>query len=72
MVDANHLAKEWIAGMNANQNTRAYGLVSDTDGVWRDENGNVEESSGVKSLGPFGAVKSIAGAVARISKKGGF
>ena len=72
MVDSNQLALEWLAGMNANQNTDMYGLVDDTDGIWRDKDGVKVQSSGVKSYGPIDWMRSIVGAIVRISKKGGF
>jgi hypothetical protein len=72
MVDSNQHAKDWLCGMNANQNTRDYGLVNDTDGIWRDKDGVKVQSSGVKSYGVIDWTRSITGAIIRISKKGGF
>ena len=73
MVDSRELVAEWLRGINANQNTYKYGLVSDEDGVWRDpESGEVVEASGVKSAGFFGRLKGLGGAIARARGTGGF
>ncbi|KZT52557.1 hypothetical protein CALCODRAFT_520622 [Calocera cornea HHB12733] len=38
MVDSPAIVKEWIDGLNTNQNTLAFGLVDD-DGIWRYKEG---------------------------------
>lgn len=38
MVDSPAIVKEWIDGLNTNQNTHAFGLV-DEDGIWRYHDG---------------------------------
>lgn len=45
MVDSPQLAREWLAALNHNQNTGAFGEV-DEDGLWRDPAGNIVQSSG--------------------------
>lgn len=72
MVDSRELVDEWVQGIHANQNTAKFGLVSDTDGVWRDSEGNVVEATGIKTAGPFGGLKGIGGAIARVRGTGGF
>lgn len=72
MVDSRELVDEWVQGINANQNTAKFGRVSDTDGVWRDADGNVVEATGIKTAGPFGHLKGIGGAIARVRGTGGF
>ena len=72
MVDSNQLAIDWLTGMNANQNTRAFGLVDDKDVIWRDRDGVKVQSSGVKSYGAIDWMRAISGAVVRICRKGGF
>lgn len=72
MVDSRELVAEWIKGINANQSTAKYGLVSDEDGVWRDENGEVVEASGVVTAGFLGRLKGLGGAIARVRGTGGF
>jgi len=47
MVDSPELVCSWLRGINANQNTFLYGRVSDKDGVWRSEDGEVIQASGV-------------------------
>ena len=45
MVDSAELASEWMAMLNHNQNSAQCGAV-DVDGVWRDNEGNIVQSSG--------------------------
>lgn len=45
MVDSPQLCAEWRAALEHNQNTGALGAV-DEDGLWRDREGNVVQSSG--------------------------
>ena len=47
MVDSPELVSTWLCSINANQNTFLYGRVSDRDGVWRSEFGEVIQASGV-------------------------
>jgi len=72
LIDSPQLAREWYEGINANQNTRKYGLVSNKDGVWRDKEGKAVESSGIKNTGFLGGLKGISGAIARVRGTGGF
>ena len=71
MVDSPGMCAEWRAGLEANQNTARYGLVSDKDGLWRDKDGNIMDSSLGKG-GPLQLLKGLKGAVARVQGKGGF
>jgi len=72
MVDSKQLTDDWVRGINANQNTFLFGQVDDKDGIWRDEDGNVVEATGIKSAGPLGHLKGIGGAIARVRGTGGF
>lgn len=72
LVDSKQLVAEWIAGINANQNTRAYGRVDGKDGIWRAEDGRAIESSGTKKSGLFGSLKGVTGAIKRVRGTGGF
>lgn len=72
LIDSRALVAEWISGINANQNTRAYGRVSSEDGVWHAEDGRVVESSGIKKAGLFGSLKGVTGAIKRVRGTGGF
>jgi len=71
MVDSPEMCAEWRAGIENNQNTAAYGRIDIKDGLWRDLEGNVLDSSvgkgGVKEI-----AKGLLGAVARVQGKGGF
>ncbi|GJJ09337.1 hypothetical protein Clacol_003559 [Clathrus columnatus] len=71
MVDSAEMCAEWRAGLESNQNTRLYGRVSDKDGLWRDEEGNIMDSKGGKG-GPLAILKGLHGALARVQGKGGF
>ncbi|KZO91603.1 hypothetical protein CALVIDRAFT_541638 [Calocera viscosa TUFC12733] len=53
MVDSPAIVKEWIDGLNANQNTLTFGLVDD-DGIWRYRDGEkkgqpLEDLGGLKT-----------------------
>ncbi|KAL5511953.1 hypothetical protein ACEPAH_5172 [Sanghuangporus vaninii] len=74
LIDSEELTREWLKGIDANQNTRRYGRVDPKDGVWRapDGSGRVIESSGTKKKGPVGGLKGIAGAYRRARGNGGF
>ncbi|KZO89916.1 hypothetical protein CALVIDRAFT_543148, partial [Calocera viscosa TUFC12733] len=75
LVDAPQLIAEWHQGLNANQNTRLYGLV-DEDGIWRykegEKKGQKLEALGETSGNPAARVKGLTGAVKRVQGKGGF
>ncbi len=45
MVDSPKLCAEWMAALNNNQNTAMLGPIGE-DGLWRDKDGNVVQSSG--------------------------
>jgi len=47
VVDSPELVGSWLRGINANQNTLLCGRVSDKDGIWRSEDGEVIQASGV-------------------------
>lgn len=74
MIDSEHLAHEWRAGIDANQNTARFGRLDPKDGIWRapDGSGRTVESSGTKTSGPFGGLKGISGAIKRVRGTGGF
>jgi len=71
MVDSPEMCAEWRAGIDNNQNTAIFGRLDDKDGLWRDKEGNVIDSSGGKG-GPLAIAKGLMGAVARVQGKGGF
>ena len=72
LVDSPQLVHEWITGIDANQNTKKYGLVSNKDGIWRAPDGRVVESSGTKTTGFLGGLKGISVAIRRVRGTGGF
>jgi len=74
MIDSSLIASEWREAIDANQNTKYYGLVDPKDGVWRDKDGKELIGSEVSKI-PHGAFKSLAGvkgAIQRVRGEGGF
>ena len=45
MVDSPLIVKEWMDALYKNQSTDQYGKV-DLDGIWRDEQGNLNPNNG--------------------------
>ncbi|TDL14124.1 hypothetical protein BD410DRAFT_797330 [Rickenella mellea] len=72
MIDSPDIVRAMVSGINANQNTSIYGAVGKEDGIWRDKEGNVVQSSGIAAPGPMGIVKGFGGAIARVRGTGGF
>ena len=72
MIDSVVVCAEWARGLLRKQNTHMYGLVSPTDGIWRDAAGNEVEGSMGINPGPFSWAKGIAGAVQRVRGTGKF
>ncbi|KAI0317533.1 hypothetical protein OF83DRAFT_1171920 [Amylostereum chailletii] len=73
LIDSPELVKEWRDGIDANQNTAAFGRVDEADGVWRaPESGEAVQASGVQTAGMFGRLKGLSGAVGRMRGTGGF
>lgn len=72
MVDSPALVGAWLRGIDANQNTRLYGRVSDKDGIWRNEDGEVVQASGVAASSFFKRLKGLYSVMKRISGTGAF
>jgi phosphatidylserine/phosphatidylglycerophosphate/cardiolipin synthase-like enzyme len=72
MIDSETVCKEWLDQIERNQNTRAYGKLSQEDGIWRDKEGNEVEGSIGIDPGRFSWAKGIVGAVQRVRGAGGF
>jgi phosphatidylserine/phosphatidylglycerophosphate/cardiolipin synthase-like enzyme len=72
MVDSPELVGAWRRGIDANQNTRLYGRVSDRDGIWRSEDGEVVQASGVAASSLFKRLKGLYSVMKRISGRGAF
>ncbi|KAK4134471.1 phospholipase D/nuclease [Trichocladium antarcticum] len=71
MVDSEAVCREWVAGLERNQNTAVFGRVGAEDGVWRDAAG--EEAEGAMGAKARGALlKGVVGAVNRVRGTGGF
>jgi hypothetical protein len=72
MVDSPELVGAWMRGIDSNQNTRLYGRVSDQDGIWRDQDGEVIQASGVAASSFFKRLLGLYGVMQRISVSGKF
>ncbi|KAH9988591.1 hypothetical protein BJV77DRAFT_1020825 [Russula vinacea] len=72
MVDSPELVSEWLRGINANQNTRLYGRVSDKDGIWRGEDGEIIQASGVGASTFIKRLKGLLKVIGRVRGTGGF
>jgi hypothetical protein len=66
MVDSSELVGEWLRGIDANQNTRLYGRVSNKDGIWRNGDGEVIQASGVAASSLFKRLKGLYNLMGRI------
>jgi phosphatidylserine/phosphatidylglycerophosphate/cardiolipin synthase-like enzyme len=71
MVDSPALVQEWLSGLDANQNTRMFGRVSDVDGIWRDGD-EVVQASGIHKATMFDWMRSVSGVFKRLRGSGGF
>jgi len=65
MVDSPALVRDWLSGIDANQNTRLFGRVSDTDGIWRDGD-DVLQASGIKAPTLLTFLSSVSNQVKRL------
>lgn len=72
MTDSPLLAKEIRHGIDANQNTKYYGLVDPKDGQWRDVNGQLLPGTKPPPKGPLKSLVGVKGAVQRVRGEGGF
>ena len=72
MVDSPELISEWMGGINANQNTCLYGRVSDKDGIWRGEDGEIVQASGVGASTLLRRLKGVCKVIGRVRGRGGF
>jgi hypothetical protein len=72
MVDSPELVGSWLRGINANQNTFLYGRVSDKDGIWRSEDGEVIQASGVGASSFIKRIRGLWKVIARIRGRGKF
>jgi hypothetical protein len=71
MVDSPELVSSWLHGINANQNTLLHGRVSDVDGIWRGEDGEIVQASGVAASGFLKRLKSLFKVIGKIRGTGG-
>ena len=72
MIDSRDLVDAWMHCIEANQNTRLYGRVGDTDGVLRGEDGVAIQASGVESSNFLRRMKGMGKLMSRVRGTGGF
>jgi phosphatidylserine/phosphatidylglycerophosphate/cardiolipin synthase-like enzyme len=72
LVDSSLLAREIRDAIDANQNTRFYGLVRKVDGVWRDKEGRELPGQQKPPKGPLKSLVGVKGAIQRVRGEGGF
>ncbi|KAJ4370932.1 hypothetical protein N0V86_008626 [Didymella sp. IMI 355093] len=72
MIDSYDICRDWKEQLRRNQNTHLWGMASQEDGIWRDENGKEVEGAIGKDPGKLSWAKGIVGAVQRVRGAGGF
>lgn len=72
MVDSPELVGSWLRGINGNQNTFLYGRVSEKDGIWRSEDGEVIQASGVAASGFIKRMQGLWKVMGKVGGTGGF
>jgi hypothetical protein len=72
MIDSRAICNDWLEQLRRNQNTQLYGMASQEDGIWRDEDGKEVEGAIGKDPGKLSWVKGVVGAVQRVRGAGGF
>jgi hypothetical protein len=74
MVDSpdSKLINSWLCGIDANQNTLLHGRVSDVDGIWCGEDGEIVQASGVAASSFLERSKGLCEIIGKISGTGGF
>jgi hypothetical protein len=72
MIDSRGLVAEWMRCIEANQNTRLYGRVGDSDGVLRGEDGEPIQATGVKSSNFLRRLNGMGKMMSKVRGTGGF
>lgn len=73
LIDSPQICRAWLDGIDRNQNTAKYGLVSPDDGCWHDpQTGEIPEGSIGLDPGRFSWAKGAVGVVHRVRGTGGF
>ena len=71
MLDSALSCGEWREAIDANQNTKHYGLVQ-ADGGWRDREGKTLPGQRKPPKGPMKSLVGVKGAIQRVRGEGGF
>ncbi len=58
MIDSPLIVKEWMDALYKNQSTHQYGKV-DLDGIWRDDQGRLNEHDGKWYIGQWQIISNI-------------
>jgi len=72
MIDSPLICGEWRDAIDANQNSKYYGLVEGKDGVWKDKEGKVLPGQKKPPKGPMKSLVGVKGAIQRVRGEGGF
>ena len=72
MLDSPLICSEWREAIDANQNTKYYGLIEGKDGIWRDNQGNPLKGQHKQPHGPMKSLVGVKGAIQRVRGEGGF
>ncbi|GFZ43593.1 hypothetical protein JCM24511_01313 [Saitozyma sp. JCM 24511] len=72
LIDSPLLAGEIRSAIDANQNTKFYGLVDPKDGIWRDKEGKELAGQKPPPKGPLKSLVGVKGAIQRVRGEGGF
>jgi len=72
MLDSPLICKEWREAIDANQNTKYYGLIESKDGIWRDNQGKQLPGQKAPPKGPMKSLVGVKGAIQRVRGEGGF
>jgi hypothetical protein len=72
LIDSPLLAGEIRRAIDANQNTKFYGLVDPKDGIWRDKEGKELAGQKPPPKGPLKSLVGVKGAIQRVRGEGGF
>ncbi|KAJ4989922.1 hypothetical protein SVAN01_04569 [Stagonosporopsis vannaccii] len=72
LIDSAQICADWEEQLRRNQNTHLYGLASQEDGIWRDDQGQEVEGAIGKDPGRLAWARGVVGAVQRVRGAGGF
>ncbi|WWD17806.1 hypothetical protein CI109_102248 [Kwoniella shandongensis] len=72
LIDSPLIATQWRETIDSNQNTKYYGKVDPSDGIWRDPQGKELEGEKKQPKGIMKSFVGVKGAIQRVRGEGGF